>query len=34
MLARTTMSLLAAVLLAGPALAGDVSYRLETPGVK
>lgn len=34
MLARFTMSILAAILLASPALAGDVSYRLETPGVK
>lgn len=34
MLARFTMSILAMMLFAGPAFAGDVSYRLETPGVK
>ena len=34
MLARITMSILAAMLLAGPAFAGDVSYKLDTPGVK
>ncbi len=34
MLARITMSFLALMLLAGPAFAGDVSYRLSTPGVK
>ena len=34
MLARMTFSVLAMVALAAPALAGDVSYRLSTPGVK
>jgi hypothetical protein len=34
MLARLTMGILAVMLLAGPALSADVSYRLETPGVK
>jgi len=34
MLARITLSILAVMLLAGPAFAGDVSYRLATPGVK
>jgi hypothetical protein len=34
MLARITFSVLALMLLAGPAFAGDVSYRLATPGVK
>ena len=34
MLARFTMGILAMMLLTAPAFAGDVSYRLETPGVK
>ncbi len=34
MIARITFCLFAMVLLAAPAFAGDVSYRLSTPGVK